>query len=36
MRVIRVSRLFLKVGVLNELQYRVNFFVSLLQSLSRS
>src|SRR5262245_38838658 len=33
MRVIRVSWLFLKVGVLNELQYRVNFFVSLLQSL---
>ena len=25
--------MFLKVGVLNELQYRVNFFVSLLQSL---
>jgi len=33
MRVLRVSWLFLKVGVLNELQYRVNFFVSLLQSL---
>ena len=33
MRTIRVAWLFLKVGVLNELQYRVNFFVSLLQSL---
>ena len=33
MRVLRVSWLFLIVGVLNELQYRVNFFVSLLQSL---
>ena len=33
MRTLRVSWLFLKVGVLNELQYRVNFFVSLLQSL---
>jgi ABC-2 type transport system permease protein len=30
---IRVTWLFLKVGVLNELQYRVNFLVSLLQSL---
>jgi ABC-2 type transport system permease protein len=30
---LRVAWLFLKVGVLNELQYRVNFFVSLLQSL---
>ncbi len=30
---LRVTWLFLKVGVLNELQYRVNFFVSLLQSL---
>jgi viologen exporter family transport system permease protein len=29
----RVAWLFLKIGVLNELQYRVNFFVSLLQSL---
>jgi len=29
---LRVSWLFFKVGVLNELQYRVNFFVSLLQS----
>jgi ABC-2 type transport system permease protein len=28
---IRVSWLYLKLGVLNELQYRVNFFVSLLQ-----
>jgi ABC-2 type transport system permease protein len=32
-RTLRVTWLFLKVGVLNELQYRVNFFVSLLQSL---
>jgi ABC-2 type transport system permease protein len=30
---VRVTWLFLKVGVLNELQYRVNFFVSLFQSL---
>jgi ABC-2 type transport system permease protein len=29
---LRVSWLFLKLGVLNELQYRVNFFVSLLQA----
>jgi len=28
---LRVSWLYLKLGVLNELQYRVNFFVSLLQ-----
>ena len=28
---VRVSWLYLKLGVLNELQYRVNFFVSLLQ-----
>ena len=33
MRTLRVTWLFLKVGVLNQLQYRVNFFVSLLQSL---
>ena len=33
MRTLRVALLFLKVGVLNELQYRVNFFVQLLQSL---
>ena len=33
MRVVRVTWLFLKVGVLNELQYRMNFFVSLLQSI---
>ena len=32
MNAIRVSWLFLKLGVLNELQYRVNFFVSLLQA----
>jgi ABC-2 type transport system permease protein len=32
MNTLRVARLFLKVGVLNELQYRVNFFVQLLQS----
>jgi viologen exporter family transport system permease protein len=30
---LRVSWLYLRVGVLNELQYRVNFFVQLLQSL---
>jgi ABC-2 type transport system permease protein len=30
---IRVALLYLKVGVMNELQYRVNFFVQLLQSL---
>ncbi len=33
MSALRVMWLFLKVGVLNELQYRVNFFVQLLQSL---
>ena len=32
MNAIRVSWLFFKLGVLNELQYRVNFFVSLFQS----
>src|SRR4026209_3028298 len=32
MNSIRVSWLFLKLGVLNELQYRVNFFVSLMQA----
>ena len=31
MNAIRVSWLYLKLGVMNELQYRVNFFVSLLQ-----
>ncbi|MGH3136509.1 MAG: ABC transporter permease [Gaiellaceae bacterium] len=31
MNAIRVSWLYFKLGVLNELQYRVNFFVSLLQ-----
>ena len=30
---LRVGWLYLKVGVLNELQYRVNFFVSLFQAL---
>jgi viologen exporter family transport system permease protein len=30
---LRVAWLYLKVGVMNELQYRVNFFVQLLQSL---
>jgi len=30
---LRVSWLFLRIGVINELQYRVNFFVQLLQSL---
>lgn len=33
MSALRTMWLFLKVGVLNELQYRVNFFVQLLQSL---
>ena len=33
MNAVRVGLLFLKVGVLNELQYRVNFFVQVLQSL---
>jgi ABC-2 type transport system permease protein len=33
LRSLRVAWVFLKVGVLNELQYRVNFFVSVLQSL---
>jgi ABC-2 type transport system permease protein len=33
MNALRVSWLYLKIGVLNELQYRVNFFVQLLQSL---
>ena len=33
MNAVRVGWLYLKVGVLNELQYRVNFFVQLLQSL---
>lgn len=32
MNSVRVSWLFFKVGVMNELQYRVNFFVSVLQS----
>jgi ABC-2 type transport system permease protein len=32
MNAVKVSWLFFKLGVLNELQYRVNFFVSLLQS----
>ena len=33
MNTLRVGWLYFKVGVLNELQYRVNFFVQLLQSL---
>ena len=33
MNTLRVARLYLRVGVMNELQYRVNFFVQLLQSL---
>ena len=33
MNTIRVGWLFFKVGVMNELQYRVNFFVQLFQSL---
>ena len=32
MNAIRVTWLFFKLGVLNELQYRVNFFVALLQA----
>jgi len=32
MNVLRVAWLYFKIGVLNELQYRVNFFVQLLQS----
>jgi len=36
MNAIRVAWLYLKIGVLNELQYRVNFFVQLLQSLIQS
>jgi ABC-2 type transport system permease protein len=33
MNALRVAWLYLRVGVMNELQYRVNFFVQLLQSL---
>jgi ABC-2 type transport system permease protein len=33
MNTLRVAWLYFKVGVINELQYRVNFFVQLLQSL---
>ena len=33
MSALRLTWLYLKVGVMNELQYRVNFFVQLLQSL---
>ena len=33
MNALRLAWLFLKVGVMNELQYRVNFFLQLLQSL---
>jgi viologen exporter family transport system permease protein len=33
MNALRVGWLYLKIGVMNELQYRVNFFVQLLQSL---
>ena len=33
MGALRVSLLYLKVGILNELQYRVNFFVQLFQAL---
>lgn len=33
MNTLRVTWLYFKVGVMNELQYRVNFFVQLLQSL---
>ena len=32
MNAVRVSWLFFKLGVLNELQYRVNFFVAILQA----
>ncbi len=33
MNTLRVAALYLKVGVLNELQYRVNFFLNVLQAL---
>jgi ABC-2 type transport system permease protein len=33
MNTLRVAWLYLRIGVMNELQYRVNFFVQLLQSL---
>ena len=33
MNAIRVGWLYLKVGVMNELQYRVNFFVQVFQAL---
>jgi viologen exporter family transport system permease protein len=33
MRVVRLAAVYLRLGVLNELQYRVNFFVALFQSL---
>ena len=32
MRAIRIAATYLKIGVLNELQYRVNFFIQLLQA----
>jgi ABC-2 type transport system permease protein len=32
MRIIRVGLTYLKVGILNELQYRINFFLQVLQS----
>jgi ABC-2 type transport system permease protein len=32
MRIIRIAFTFLKIGILNELQYRVNFFIQLLES----
>ncbi|MGQ0570362.1 MAG: ABC-2 family transporter protein, partial [Armatimonadota bacterium] len=33
MNVLRLAWLYLRVGVMSEVQYRVNFFVQLLQSL---
>ena len=33
MNALRVGWLYLKVGVMNELQYRVNFFIQLFQSM---
>lgn len=32
MKAIRLALTFLRIGILNELQYRVNFFIQLLQS----
>src|SRR3970282_2262973 len=32
-RILQLTLTFLRIGILNELQYRVNFFIQLLQSL---